>query len=141
MPHRRPSSDSRCSQPAGAPYRWYNYVDLAHPSVIKLDGFLGSLIPPVRAMEEGEIEDLFDAASAGLLEEDSDEYVPLRPIVSDPDMYELRLKSLRTYRFYHGEPERYPDLLLKLHRHIKDEDTNQQTEIDHAIDRYRRKES
>lgn len=139
MPQRRSIADSRCSQPSGAPYSWLDYVDSVHPSVSKLDGFLGSLIPPVRAMEEGEIEDLFDAAAAGELEESADAYVPLKPIVSDPDMYELRLKALRTYRFYHGEPDAHPQVLLKLHRHIKDTDTDQQAEIDHAIERYRKK--
>lgn len=106
-----------------------------------MDAFLASLIPPVRAVEEGEIEDLMDAAAAGLIEEDSDDYVPLKPIFSDPDLYELRLKTLRTYRFYHGEPAAYPDLLLALHRHIKDRETKQQDEINHSITRYRRKET
>lgn len=92
-------------------------------------------------MEEGEIDDLFAAAAAGLLDDDTDEYAPLSPIFSDPDLYELRLKTVRTYRFYHGEPQRYPDLLLKLHRHIKDGNTDQQAEIEFAIDRYRREAS
>ena len=90
-------------------------------------------------MEEGEIEELMDAAADGLLEEDSDDYIPLKPIHSDPDLYELRLKTLRTYRFYHGEPLAHPDLLLALHRHIKDDRSVQQDEIDFAIERYRYK--
>ncbi|MEJ6554008.1 hypothetical protein PQI51_03095 [Microbacterium esteraromaticum] len=102
-----------------------------------MDTFLSDLIPSVRAVVEGEMEDLFEAAADGLLEESADDYLPLKPIHSDPDMWELRLKALKAYRFYHGEPSRYPSLLVKLHRHIKDGKTDQQAEIEAAIARYR----
>jgi hypothetical protein len=135
--HPRLATDSRCSQPQGAPYMWHDFVNADHPSVVRLDTFLQELPPFSRIVEEGEIEDLHEAAARGELWESADDFQPLVPIVSDPEIYELRHKGLRQYRFYHGEPSKYPALLVKLHRHIKDDAVEQQTEIEYAMGRFR----
>lgn len=94
------------------------------------------MIPTERAVVKGEIEELFDAAAHGLLEESADDYEPLKPIVTDPEIWELRFQEPAEYRFYHGEPPRHPSVLVKLHRHIKDDADAQQAEILYAISRY-----
>lgn len=98
------------------------------------------MLPTIRAVLLGEIEELFEAASRGQLAESADHFVPLKPVASDPHIWELRHRNPLAYRFYHGEPPRYPSLLVKLHRHIKDSRTTQQSEIDYAISRYYPKE-
>lgn len=136
MPDPRTPSDSRCSQPMGAPYRWVNNVDDSHASVVRYDEHFAMMHPPLRAITVGEIEELFDAAARGDLEESGDEYEALKPIVSDPEIWELLVHEPAEYRFYHGEPPKYPQVLVKLHRHIKDDAAAQQDEINHAISRY-----
>lgn len=129
---------SRCSIPAGGPYTWLDSVDTSHESVQRFDAWLKSLPPFTRDIEEGEIEELFEAAGNGELRQSADADTPLKPISTDPDIYELRKRSLsEALRFYHGEPERYPSHLVKLHRHIKSDHPPQQDEIDHAVGRYR----
>ena len=132
----RTPSDSRCSQPEGAPYRWIDNVDLEHPSVLRFETHLEMMLPSLRAVVRGEIRDLFEAARLGELEEDSDGFEPLKPIVTDPEVWELRIEEPTAYRFYHGEPARYPTVLVRLHRHIKDDADRQQDEIEYAISRY-----
>ncbi|MDP5226452.1 MULTISPECIES: hypothetical protein [Arthrobacter] len=110
--------------------------------MIALDDWLASLPEFARSHEEGEIEELFEAAAHGELEDSGDETSPIKPIRTDPDVYELRRKALsKPLRFYHAEPEILPDGLLKLHRHIKSSGKDQQTQIDLAVDRYRTGES
>lgn len=132
----RTPSDSRCSQPAGAPYRWVHHVDVEHPSVVRFEQHLSMMLPSLSAVVRGEIRDLFEAARLGELEEDTEDFEPLKPIVSDPEVWELRIEEPTAYRFYHGEPARYPNVLVSLHRHVKDDAAGQQEEIDFAISRY-----
>lgn len=74
----------------------------------------------------------------GSLEDSGDARTPIRPIRSDPDVYELRHKALgKRLRFYHGEPTELPCSLVLLHRHIKCEEFPQQAQINFAVDRYR----
>lgn len=132
----RTPSDSRCSQPAGAPYNWIDNVDVTHPSVVRFEEHMDMMLPSLRAIVRGEIRDLFKAAELGELEEATDDYEPLKPIVSDPEMWELRIEEPTAYRFYHGEPAKYPKALVSLHKHLKDSALVQQDEIDFAISRY-----
>jgi len=136
----RTPSDSRCSQPAAFPYQWLDNVDTQHPSVLRYEAHFAMMLATQRAMLLGEVDELFEAAANGELEESADDYAPLKPIVSDPEIWELRLDSLAEYRYYHGEPPRWPNLLVKLHRHVKDDAAAQQEEIEQAIRRYRPQE-
>lgn len=86
----------------------------------------------------GEIDALFEAAALGELEESSDWYNPIDAIRRDPDIYELRFRTgKRHLRFYHGEPLAFPDLLVKLHRHLKVNKESQDIGISQAVLRYR----
>lgn len=130
--------DSRCSNAEAAPYNWFDYVDKDHPSVMHLNQWFESLPIFVQHDEEGKIEGLMEKASQGELWQSDDAKSPLKPITSDPEMFELRHKSLnKPLRFYHAEPEHRPDLLVRLHQHIKRENPSQQEEIDFAVERYR----
>lgn len=104
---------------------------------MSFETWLNSLKPFARLHEVGEIADLFEAAAMGHLEDTGDASTPIKPIRSDPELFELRRRALsKQLRFYHGEPEAYPDALIALHKHLKDAATQQQ-EIDFAVNRYR----
>jgi hypothetical protein len=134
---RRRGSDSRCCHPEGAPYDWQHEEQDAHPSVTALDNWLSTLAPFSRSHEEGEIDDLFEAASAGSLWDSGDAATPIKPVFEDPEVYELRRTALnKKLRFYHAEPGRAPSKLVALHRHIKIDGATQQTEIEDAADLY-----
>lgn len=116
---------------------WQWYLDESNESVVALDAWLQSLQPFSRAHEQGEIDDLLEAAALGELEDTGDARTPIKPIRTDPDVYELRRRALsKKLRFYHAEPVELPDGLLGLHKHMKDGD-EQQAEIDFAVDRYK----
>lgn len=101
------------------------------------DAWLQSLAPFARNHEQGEIDDVFEAAAMGELEDTGDGPTPIKPIRYNPDVYELRHKALaKPLRFYHAEPAELPDGLLALHRHIKVSDLQQQSEIEFAVARY-----
>ena len=128
---------SRCCVPQQQMMTWHDHVDPEHPSVVALDEWLASLPTFARAHEEGEIDALFEAAAYGELWESADASTPIKPIHYHPDVYELRRKALKkALRFYHGEPEKYPRHLIKLHRHIKTSAKLQQIEIEYAASRY-----
>ncbi|WP_354157474.1 hypothetical protein [Arthrobacter sp. UYCu512] len=132
---RRKGSDSKCCSPVQSPRTWQYYVDDSHESVAALDAWLESLSGFSRDHQLGEIDDLFEAAALGELEDTGDARTPIKPIRSDPDVYELRRKALsKSLRFYHAEPDELPDGLLALHKHLKS--TDQQSEINFAVDRY-----
>ncbi len=96
----------------------------------------GALALISRSHELGEIDDLLEAAALGELEDTGDARTPIKPIRSDPEVYELRRKALsKQLRFYHAEPDDLPDGLLALHKHMKGA-VSQQEEIDFAVDRY-----
>lgn len=79
-----------------------------------------------------------EAAAAGELWDSGDETTRIKPIYSDPDVYELRRRALtKALRFYHAEPFELPTSLVSLHRHIKSDSPSQQREIDFAVKRYR----
>lgn len=134
---RRQGSDSRCCTPDDVPYVWRDYVDPSNAKVLELQAWMDSLRPFARAIEEGEQLDLFDAAAHGDLYDTGDEATPIKPIVSNPEIFELRRTALsQKLRFYHGEPPELSTQLVSVHRHIKDRNDTQQVEIDHAADRY-----
>lgn len=134
---RRTGNDSRCSRQAGAPYRWAHEHDPEHPSVVELNSWLATLAPFARIHEEGEIDGLLEDAQFGRLWDTEDPTTKIKPIVMDPEVYELRHQALsKKLRFYHGEPAQAPDLLVGLHRHIKHDDSSQQQEIEHSVRRY-----
>lgn len=141
--HRWVGRKSRCCQPQNPPLTWLEWIDEDHESVVALVDWLATLHPSVRMDTLTRIESLCDKAARGELvagEPDID------PIVTDPDLYELRWRLLsKVVRQYHGEPPGRPNHLVKLHIHIKADsvrqeasDRSQQEEIDQAIDRYRR---
>lgn len=133
----RAGSDSRCCNRNGAPYVWHQHVDLTHESVVALTDWLGSLAPFARSIEEGEIDELFEAAAQGMLMDSADERTPIKPVQIDPEIYELRRTALsKRLRFYHGEPDEHPRMLAALHRHIKSGSDTQQDEIEFAADRF-----
>lgn len=115
---------------------WQYYIDQSHESVLALEAWIESLPMFSRSHELGEIDDLFEAAALGELEDTGDARTAIKPIRSDPDVYELRRKALSKHlRFYHAEPSEIPDGLLALHKHMKDSGL-QQDEINFAITRY-----
>lgn len=98
---------------------------------------MSELAPFARSIEQGEIDDLFEAASRGELWDTGDVRTPIKPIRLDPEIFELRRTALsKMLRFYHGEPIVLPNSLVGLHRHIKKDDPSQQIEIEHAAARY-----
>lgn len=89
-------------------------------------------------MELGELDDLFEAAALGELEDSADWSTKISAIRRDPDIYELRRRSGRKkLRFYHGEPPRFPNLLVKLHKQIKVDKASQDLAVSVAVVRYR----
>lgn len=138
MARNRSGTDSRCCDPSLKPLAWLDYVDAEHFSVIEFDDWIGSLTRVARAHEEGEIEDLFEAAGHGELQDSGDARTKIKPIRKDPEVYELRRKALaKNLRFYHGEPKELPKGLVKLHRHIKVDASTQASEIEYAAQRYK----
>lgn len=134
---RRTGNDSRCCDSSGAPWSWNVYVDDGHPSCVEFDNWLARLAPFARSHEQGEIDDLFEAASRGELWDSNDARTPIKPIRLDPEIYEIRRTALsKMLRFYHGEPRMLPNSLVSLHRHIKKDDPSQQIEIEYAAIRY-----
>lgn len=134
---RRTGSDSRCCTPASVPYVWRDYRDQERQAAVDLDKWMHTLPVFERLHQEGENEDLLEAAARGELWDSGDETTKIKPIVTNPDIYELRRTALtRKLRFYHGEPAELPLMLIELHRHMKVDDATQQAEIEHAADRY-----
>lgn len=136
--HHRTGSDSRCCIEGGAPYAWFHAEDRAHQQMIEFEAWLAGMTAFNRVHEEGEIEELFDAASEGRLEDTGDNYSPIKPVTHKPEIFELRRKSgaehPRTYlRFYHSEPAVRPKDLIALHRHIKTSDDSQTDGLTQAI--------
>lgn len=133
----REGSDSRCCQARANPLLWHSHVDADHASVVSLDDWLQTLAPFARQGQLGEIDDLMDAASRGELEDTGDARTPIKPIVTNPDIYELRRQALtKKLRFYHAEPPEDATALVALHKHIKVDGKSQQTEINYAVTRY-----
>lgn len=135
----RRGADSRVCKPWDAPYAWHPYVDQEHPGPRGIVEWLDGLSDFNRNHVEGQIDDLYDAAAMGELQDSGDEKTPIKPIHRDPELYELRMKQLTTkLRFYHGEPSIMPATLVSVHEHIKTSSREQQREISHAARRYMR---
>lgn len=135
--NRRNGSDSRCCNPAQVAYVWRDYRDGERPAAQDLDAWLATLPPFARVHEEGENEELLEAAARGELWDSGDETTVIKPIREDPEVFELRRTALtKKLRFYHGEPCELPLMLVSLHRHIKTGNASQQAEIEFAADRY-----
>jgi hypothetical protein len=95
------------------------------------------LAPFARAHQQGENDDLLEAAAGGELWDSGDETTLIKPIREDPEIFELRRQALsKKLRFYHGEPSELPRSLVALHRHIKTDNASQQAEIIYASGRY-----
>lgn len=96
-----------------------------------------SLKPFARSGVTGEIDALLEEAATGRLEDTGDEKTPIRPAHPNPEVFELRLKSLnKALRLYHGEPAHFPDHLIALHMHIKVSSEGQREEIAYTTGRY-----
>lgn len=122
---------------------WVDSIDYGHESVISLMNWIESLPRFTQLDVVASLESLSTKAANGELVVGEEQ---IKPIVSDPAMYELRWTLLsKLVRQYHAEPEKHPELLVKLHIHIKADVTrqiarerSQQEEIETAIDRYHR---
>jgi hypothetical protein len=137
MRKRRSGADSRCCTPAPVAYVWRDYRDQERQAAVELDTWMSTLPVFERLHQEGENDDLLEAAARGELWDSGDETTKIKPIVTNPDIYELRRTALtKKLRFYHGEPSELPLMLIGLHRHMKTDNTSQQVEIQHAADRY-----
>ena len=133
MASKRTGNDSRCCTPADPPLLWIDITDTSHQAVEEYEEWLASLAPFERAHQQGRIDSLLGAASKGELFDSDDHSSKITPVRRDPDIYELRYKALtKRLRFYHGEPPHAPNLLYRLHRHIKKDKTDQDAQIDHA---------
>lgn len=133
----RLGSDSRCCRPREVPLQRVDFVDKEHEEVQKLYGWLLGLDPWLRDHELGTIAELFETAARGELVPTRGGGTPIKPIWTDPELFELRHRVLTTpVRFYHGEPDRHPDAMVHLHEHIKTGAAHQQEQIDFAVRRY-----
>jgi hypothetical protein len=136
---RRRGSDSRVCKPWDAPYAWQMYLDPEHSGAQGLAEWLEGLSEFNQNHIEGQIDDLFDAAEQGELEDTGDEKTPIKPVHPNPEIFELRLKQLnKKLRFYHGEPDFMPSALVSIHEHIKTTNKAQSLEIGFAAKRYQR---
>lgn len=137
-PENRTGSDSRCCIESGAPYDWIHVEDHAHLQMVEVEDWLAGMNAFSRAHEEGEIEELFEAASEGKLEDTGDNHTKIKPVTHKPEIFELRhkagVKRPFTYlRFYHSEPAARPKNLIALHRHIKSSEDAQTDGLAQAI--------
>ncbi|WP_313540256.1 hypothetical protein [Leifsonia aquatica] len=100
---------------------WHEYWDDSDPSVIELADWVSELHPSVRKDAISRLDSLRSRAAMGqVVVPDDDSPGELDAIVRDPDLYELRWTILtKVIRQYHGEPSRFPDVLVNLHIHIK----------------------
>lgn len=134
---RRRGSDSRCCQPEPGPYVWRDYKEPSRQAAVDLVTWMESLPVFARIHEEGENEDLLDAAARGELWDSGDETTKIKPIIENPEIFELRRTSLsKKLRFYHGEPAELPLMLVSVHQHIKTTSASQQAEIEYAAECY-----
>lgn len=116
---------------------WHDYTDSGHPAVQSLEKWVNSLSPWARDHELGRLDDVLEAASKGQLEDSGDERTPIKPINKDPELYEIRHQALsKKLRLYHGEPHELPTTLVSVHRHIKENGSQQETQIRDAAARY-----
>lgn len=135
----RRGSDSRVCKPWDAPYYWHRYIDDSHHGPAGLEDWLAGLSEFNRNHIEGQLEELFDAAANGELEDSGDARTPIKPIHAKPEVFELRITQLdKKLRFYHGEPDFMPAALVAIHEHIKTSDADQSKQIGFAAQRYQR---
>lgn len=134
----RSGPDSRCCHPVDVPYQWRDLVDPDHEAVAALEAWLQSLPRFTMLNEPGRIDELLEAAASGRIADAGDSVTTrIKPIRSDPELWELRHQALsKPLRFYHAEPVNHPDVLVKLHRHIKIGKNDQQSQIEHASRRF-----
>ena len=141
------SRQSRCSVRQTPDLEWRSYRDEKNHSVAAVGAWLSSLNEYQRESAIGDILALRDQAAAGqLVEGDEDDFVNIKPVRRDPDLFELRWSLFGKHlRQYHAEPKRFPRLLVDLHLHIKHIDYKsrrrttraQEIEISYALFRYR----
>lgn len=137
MVHRQ-GSDSRCCRPQNAPYIWHCFYRYDNKSVQEVQEWLDSLSVFAAIHEQGRITTLFEIAAQGKLWDTGDYLTQIKPVRSDPEIFELRHTALnRALRFYHAEPSAYPKYLIALHKHMKTGSVTQQEEIDFAVQNYR----
>lgn len=138
VPDHRRSGDSRCCRPNNPPLEWVEFSDPEHEGMVELAAWLNSLHPWARDNEIGRVEALMERAARGQLFESGNRALEtIKPIRTNPDIWELRHKALsKALRFYHGEPAAHPMALIALHRHIKVSDEQQQQHVEFASNRY-----
>lgn len=135
---RRRGRDSRCCNHVATPLEWRHFEDNSHQDIVELEEWLASLSPFARDHELGEIDELFEAAANGDLEDSGDQKTAIKPVTEVPEIFELRRTALtKKLRFYHGEPDELPYVLVALHRHIKTGVGSQNSALAFSISRYR----
>lgn len=116
---------TRCTEPAGAPYNWVDYIDHGSADFVDLDAWLSSLTIVMRQQVEGDIDALLALAAEGGIA--SDDTAVIKPVALFPELWELRWSyrgraygGVREVRQYHAEPPARPKYLVAVHRHLKD---------------------
>lgn len=133
----RSGKDSRCCQQRVKPLEWRDFQDASHDQYQEVETWLASMTEHQRDHRMGEIDDLFEAAALGELEESSDWKNPISAIRRNPEIFELRQKAgKRKLRFYHGEPDEHSELLVKLHKQLKTDKESQDLAISQAVLRH-----
>ena len=135
---------SRCSHPQKAELTWQDYEEHSHEGVVAFDAWYEGLPDIHKPHAKGELIALRTLAKQGrIIEGNTDQ---LKPIVADPDVWELKWKILGTkIRQYHAEPSAVPAHLVDLHSHVKEtirgdhdfENEKQNEHIGWAVLRYR----
>lgn len=130
------------------PLTWVENEDPGHVHVVEFQAWLDSLPESLQDDVLGEVDDLFDAAARGDLWDSGDNFTRIKPVTDDPEVFELRWRvkvprprdgeKYKYLRFYHGEPVRFPTKLVRLHRHIKTSDEQQEVAIQQAVHRYKK---
>lgn len=122
---------------------WVDFMAEESEGVLGFLHWLSGLEEGDLELAIGRIHALRELAANGELPDDDGR---LKPIRTDPDIYELRWFEYGEHlRQYHAEPPEFPDHLVILHMHIKhlsptsDEVTDdlQQQEINWAVMRYK----
>lgn len=121
---------SRCTLPRSVPLDWIDFRDDENEQT---NLALSAILALPEAQQElviGEIVALRERAALGLIPYGDENDPDLKPIRTDPDVYELRWRfGSVLLRQYHAEPPELPNALVDLHFHRKDVSSNDDTKI------------